>query len=100
MASYVSSQGVGESLFCPSKGENARVRRGERRPVGGRPDLSPIRAAALMFPPCYPVPGRRRWGMALGACWGAGKRGGVRTRGWGRGPARRGLTLGALDLTL
>ena len=31
MASYVSSQGVGESLFCPSKGENARVRRGERR---------------------------------------------------------------------
>src|SRR5436309_2569043 len=62
MASHVSSQGVGESLFCPSKRENGRVRRGERRPAGGRPNLSPLRAATVLFLPCCPVPGRRRWG--------------------------------------
>ncbi len=33
--SHVSGEDVGERLSRPSKGENGRLRRGERRPVGG-----------------------------------------------------------------
>jgi len=69
MACHVSNQGVGESLPRPSKRENGRVRWGveARR---GRPDLSPLRASALMLPFSCHLPGRRRWGRALLAWWG------------------------------
>src|SRR5207244_141457 len=73
MASHVSSQDVGVPLSRPSKGENGRVQREERRPVGGRPDLSPLRAATPTLPSSCHCPGRWRWGVALGACWGAVK---------------------------
>ena len=61
----------------------------------GRPDLWPL----LLWPPRSPL------AVLLpheggGAGHGVGDGGVVRTRGWGRGPARRGLTVRAFDLTL
>ena len=72
MASYVSSQGVGESLFCPSEGENARVRHGERRPVGG----GLISRPSVPLLSCFPLAILSQAGGGGGWLWGrVGERG-------------------------
>ena len=61
----------------------------------GRPDLWPLSLWLQRSPLAVLVPHE---GGGVGH--GVGDGGVVRTRGWGRGPARRGLTLRAFDLTL
>ena len=73
MASHVSYQDVGDTLSRSSKRENGAVRWGGRRPEGRPAYLSPLRACAATPAACCPLPAKGRWGMALGACWGAVK---------------------------
>jgi len=95
MASYTRLRDVGASLSRPSKKHQAERYRGGRWPEGGGP-ISGLSRSDL---------NGRSWlsscRMKLGGAGnGVGARGVVRTRGWGRGPARRGLTVRAFDLTL
>src|SRR2546423_15590999 len=61
----------------------------------GRPDLWPLLLWPQLSLLAVLVPHE-----GGGAGHGVGARGVVRTRGWGRGPTRRGLTVRAFDLTL
>jgi hypothetical protein len=93
MASYPPVQDVGAFLSPSWKHQQVGRRRGGRRPVGGGAISRLSRAASH---------GRSWQSMSLrklkgGAwCW---RRVVGRTRGWGRGPARRGLPTRAFDLT-
>ena len=83
MASRTHIQDVGAAFSRPLKRHQGGKQRGGRRPEGRWPYLWPLRACAATPPACCPLPAKGRWGMALGACWGAvkavglGREGGV-----------------------
>jgi hypothetical protein len=94
MSSRVSSQEVELPSHLPGR-ETTLADNG----VGGGPKGEALSLASLALNTPL-ASGRALRATNGGELGGNGDGGVVRTRGWGRGPARRGLTLGALDLTL
>jgi hypothetical protein len=88
MASQIRVQDVKTALSRPSRSYHAGRPWGGRRPAGGGLISGPPFPSTRLPPLAAHFPHE-----GGGAGHGVGARGVVRTRGWGRGPARRGLTV-------